>query len=346
MTAPVRIALLGAGLSGGILHAPALKRIPHAHLVAVADPDPNALQRIRPLALNARLFDDALACIDQPGLDACIIATPNACHADHALAALERGLHVYIEKPLTPDRASSDALLETWRKSGRVGQIGFNYRRTPIHGRARRWIREGRIGRPTAVQAVFCSALHPIAGWRKTRNTGGGVLLDLLSHHLDLLEWYFDSPVRWIECELASRSTEHDTALIQTGLGNQLVAQLFATLEGVETDRFTIYGDRGALEVDRYGAEVPRLIPPTLQRLRSRRWIQATRELLNPSRFTRKFLRTPDESSYELALREFVQAIRENRPATPDLNVGRRSLVVLGAAEQAARERCRIDVPA
>lgn len=345
MTAPVRIALLGAGLSGRLLHAPALERVPDAKLVAVADPNPEALRAVAPLAPGAERFEDAIACFDRMELDACIVATPNTAHAELTSEAFRRGLHVYLEKPMTPDEASADALLEAWRKSGRVGQIGFNYRRTPIHGRARRLVQEGRIGRPVAVRTEFCCAPHPLTAWRKSRNTGGGVLLDLLSHHLDLLEWYFDAPVRWIEGELASRKSEHDTAFIQTGLENGLVAQLFGTLEGVETDRLTIYGDRGALEVDRYGAEFPRRIPATLRRLRSRRWIQATRELFNPARLTRKLLRTPDESSYELALREFVRAIREDRPASPDLNVGHRSLVVLGAAEQAARQRRRIDVP-
>lgn len=345
MTAPLRIALLGAGLSGAVLHAPALKRIPEADLVAVADPDPRALRAIRPLAPAAQCFEDPMACIRQPGLNACIVATPNAWHADQACEALDRGLHVYVEKPLAADLASADRVMRAWANSDRIAQVGFNYRWSDLHRQGRAGIREGRIGRLLAAQGVFCSATHAVADWRKRRGSGGGVLLDRLSHHLDLLEWYLGAPLRWIECELASRRSEHDTALFQAGFGDGFTAQSFASFDGVEVDRLTFFGDSGAVEIDRYAADAPRWIAPTADRLPSRRWLRATRELLSASRLKRKLNRAPDEASYEHALREFVNAVRENRPASPDLNVGLRSLIVLDAAERAASERRRVEVP-
>ncbi len=287
------------------VHLPVLRRLPDVELVAVVDAEPRQWPDGIPGFTDYR---DALAL---PGLDAVLIATPNAQHAPIALAALQAGKHVYLEKPLATNLAEAEPVIAAWRRAGVVGMIGFNYRFNPLFVKLRQRLRATDVRR---VRSAFTTPARPLPAWKQSRATGGGVLLDLGSHHFDLLPWLLDRPVEKVTAAIRSVKTEADTATVHWRFAGGITGESFFSLAADrDDDRIEI----GPLVVDRY---------------RSRRVSGKFAAL--PGWYTFQRFRSPGhEPSYLRALTEFVTAIREGRPASPDLADGYRSLELVTEAE-------------
>jgi predicted dehydrogenase len=309
--------------------------------VAVADPSHEAraaasrIARVEPAA-------DAADVIARADVDAVVICAPPAVHAELAIAAARAGKAVYVEKPLALTLDDARAAVDALAASGRPAAVGFNHRFHPLHARARRLIRDGVLGRVRAVQTAFC---EPVPGelmpaWKRSRPTGGGVLLDLGSHQVDLVRWLLGDEVESASAELRSEATEDDTAelLLETAGGASV--QGFFSFRAGRCDWLRIAGDRGTLLVDRYA--------PRLQLARTRTDIGAVRRARWPGVLAprpwqvRKALRPAWEPSYRLALHAFVDSAAGGRAvALPGPEDGLRSLEVLLAAE--ARRRLPSD---
>jgi predicted dehydrogenase len=162
------------------------------------------------------------------------------------------------------------------------------------------------------------------------------VLLDLASHHIDLVYFLFGANVREVLADLRSQRSEDDSAALQLRLANGLLVQMFFSSGAVDEDRLEIYGQSGKLTVDRHlslGIEI------TEPRANLSRFTLLKRGLrtLAPNAYLRgKVLAPRNEPSYQAALSHFVAAALANRPTRPDFWDGYRSLAVIEAAEKAA----------
>jgi len=90
-----------------------------------------------------------------PAVDAVYVATPNALHAEQAIAALAAGKHVLVEKPMALDVEAAEAMVAAAATAGRVLAVGFHLRFHPAHGALREMVAGGELGEPTLVQGVF-----------------------------------------------------------------------------------------------------------------------------------------------------------------------------------------------
>lgn len=136
-------------------------------------------------------YDTAIA---QPGLQAVIIATPTPHHEAMARSALERGLHVFCEKPLTLSGAESRALAALAEERGLVTQVGYHNRFIGTFREVKRLVEAGAIGKVSHIQAQAYGpvVLKPAkATWRHKAGGGGGCLYDYAAHPLNLMNWYF-----------------------------------------------------------------------------------------------------------------------------------------------------------
>jgi predicted dehydrogenase len=268
-----------------------------------------------------------------------IICLPNTLHAEVAIAALECGKHIYLEKPLATNLDEGRKVLTAWRRAGVVGMIGFNLRLHALFQQAKQYLQSGRLGPLVGVRSIRSTATQALPPWKLKRQSGGGVLLDLASHHLDLVHFLFEQSVHEVSAELWSQRSEDDSAMLQLRLADGLCVQSFFSMNGVEEDRFEVYGQAGKLTVDRYHSLKVEITDPThdvswLGRLKREMWVLAR----SPSLWTKLF--TPHrEPSYRMALSRFVEAVRTNRPTSPDLRDGYRSLAVIEAAELSAKMR-------
>lgn len=139
-------------------------------------------------------FDDMLA---KEPLDAVVIATPSRLHAPMVEAALNKGLHVFCEKPFCLDWQDSKRLTELAASKGLVAQVGYHYRYVGAFQEMKRLIDAGAIGKITHIlaEAYGPVVLRPKrATWRTQKSEGGGCLYDYAAHPLNLLNWYFGAP--------------------------------------------------------------------------------------------------------------------------------------------------------
>ena len=253
------------------------------------------------------------------------------------MAALEQGKPVYLEKPLALSLDEGRHVLAAWRRAGVVGMIGFNLRFHPLFQAAKQHLQSGRLGDLVGARSVRSTVVQSLPPWKLSRHSGGGALLDLASHHIDLLHFLFGQTVHEVFAELRSQRSEDDGAMLQLRLAGGLIVQCWFSLTAVEEDRFEVYGQAGKLTVDRYrslDAEITEVTRKFARFAQVRRKLRAL--VCNPS-LLGKIVAPRREPSYRAALAHFVSAVRAGRPTSPDFWDGYRSLAVIAAAEESAR---------
>jgi myo-inositol 2-dehydrogenase / D-chiro-inositol 1-dehydrogenase len=337
MRKSLRVGIIGCGWFAQAVHLPNLRCLPGVELIAFAEPDPDRRQeasRCVPAAVACADYRDLLKIRD---LDAVVVSVPTALHAEVAIAAMQLGKHLYLEKPIATSLEEADQVMSAWKQAGVVGMVGFNYRFNALHQAARLQIQAGKIGPIVGVRSVFSTPMRAMPAWKQTRSDGGGVLLDLASHHIDLVRFLFQQDVLMVCADIESRCTEHDTATLHLRLADGLRVQSYFSLCAVDEDRFEIYGQAGKLTVDRYRSldvEVTDTGGTSAGLHCVTQWLRFPRSV---PRLFRK-LRSPwHEPSYRESLSSFVSAVRGHAQASPDLLDAYRSLEVICAAEESAR---------
>lgn len=182
MQRPIGVGLLGYGLAGAVLHAPVIEAIPDYRIVAVATSRAEAAARRDAPQVVADV--DRLLEID--AVELVVVVTPNDQHADHAARALAAGRHVVIDKPMAPDVAACDALIDRAREAGVVFSVYHNRRWDGDHRAAQAVAASGEVGAVRLYRA-FWDRFRPDAPavWRNTDRGGAGLLWDLGPHMID-----------------------------------------------------------------------------------------------------------------------------------------------------------------
>ena len=181
----MRFGLIGLGAIGQLRRA-ALAHTSGCSLTAVFDQDPEPL---RASAANVSTFSTAEAMFASESCDAVIISTPPDSHEALAIAAMESGKHVLVEKPMASSAAACRRMVETSRRTGRVLAIGFNHRYFAAIKTVRDAISSGAIGNLSHVRAYagHVGLAEFKAPWMYARGVmGGGTLMDNGVHVLDL----------------------------------------------------------------------------------------------------------------------------------------------------------------
>jgi predicted dehydrogenase len=333
---PLRIGLIGAGRIAQLVHLAALTRSPWIRLAAIAEQDDARRAEAARRAPGAQLFAGAEQLLASPEIEAVVICLPTALHAATAIAALHAGKHVYLEKPLAASLDEGRLLAEAWRRADRVGMIGFNYRFNALYQAARRQLDAGAIGELLGAQTVFTSAARTLPGWKLQRRSGGGALLDLGTHHLDMAAFLLRRPVRAVAARIESRQSEADTAWVELQLDGGPAVQSFFATGATDEDRFTIFGSAGTLSVDRQRGWNVELTPagPRPGHLAA---AKARLRTLAASPYLRQRLLAPgSEPSFEAALNRFAAAVHNRQLDYPSFAHGLDALALVEAAEEAA----------
>lgn len=185
MNAPLRIALIGAGIMGR-QHYRHLLNVSQARLCAVADPGPQA--EAFAAECGVPWFADHRRMLDGARPEAVIVANPNNLHVATALDCIEAGVPVLVEKPVGVHLDEVRALVEASRRRNVPVLVGHHRRHNPLISRARQVITDGKLGRLINVTALW-QLQKPDSyfetPWR--REPGAGFLLTNLIHDLDLL---------------------------------------------------------------------------------------------------------------------------------------------------------------
>ncbi len=165
-----------------------------AEVVAIAEPSAEMAEQARLLAPGAALVADLDGLIDA-GVDGVVIATPSALHAAQSIHALQRGVAVFCQKPLGRTRIEVEAAVEAARAADRLLGIDLSYRYTEGMQRIRDILRSGALGGIYSVDLTFHNAYGPDKPWfYDPALSGGGCVMDLGVHLVDLALWALDFP--------------------------------------------------------------------------------------------------------------------------------------------------------
>ncbi len=183
----LRVGLVGCGLAARELHLPCLRALPGVEAVALCDTDEARMAEVGDAFGIASRYRDAKALFAEAGLDAVLVLTPPESHAALALAALDAGLHVLVEKPFSYDLAEADRVVERARETGRTLSVIHNELFNPSIDALRGLLARGEIGSLCSVQytAALRHQLFVPDPWYY--RTAGGRMGETLPHALCLL---------------------------------------------------------------------------------------------------------------------------------------------------------------
>jgi predicted dehydrogenase len=317
---------------------PILATLAGARVAALADPDGAQLAAASKIAPGAATFAGARQLLASADVDAVIISTSNAFHAECALAALDAGRHVYIEKPLALSVAQGRAVLDAAAARKLVAVMGFNYRFNPLYRRVREIVRSGTLGQVVAVRSVFTTKSTDVPAWKRDRATGGGgVLLDLASHHVDLVRFLLGREIAEAHAGTRSIRFPGDTASLRLTLDDGALVDSLFSLSSTDDDRFEILGTRGRLAMDRYRGWDVQVTHAGAETSRAKRIVATLKSLRHAGHLLNKARSVAGEPSFAAALGDFVAAIAGNgRPRGATIVDGLRSLAAIEAAERSA----------
>ncbi|NUU16855.1 Gfo/Idh/MocA family oxidoreductase [Cellulomonas humilata] len=259
----IRVGIVGLGKMG-LSHLAMFNAHPDVTVAGVCDTSSYVLSV---LGKNTGLttYTDYDTMLEKAKLDAVVICTPSVMHGAQVSAALDRGLHVFCEKPFCLDPAESDALAQRAEKLGLVTQVGYHYRFVGAFEEVRRLLDAGAIGTVTHVlaEAYGPVVLKPKGGtWRSQRTEGGGCLYDYAAHPLNLLTWYFGVPTG-VSGSVLGRvfSQETDDEVTSTlhlpgGATASLSVSWSDDSQRKMTTKLTLWGTHGRIFVDRQEVQV------------------------------------------------------------------------------------------
>ena len=225
----------------------------------MADPDPRA--RACAEAAGVRAVADAEALIADSTVEAVYVATPNHLHAAPVVRAAEAGKAVLCEKPMADSLVEAERMAEACSHAGILYGTAFDQRHHPAHRAMRRAIAAGRIGRPTAVRIVYAcwvgadwAASGGRENWRiDAAKAGGGALIDLAPHGLDLVEYLLGEPLATVAAVTQSRVQDYavdDGALLVGTTASGILASLHVAYncpEALPRRRLEVVGSRAML---------------------------------------------------------------------------------------------------
>jgi predicted dehydrogenase len=190
----LRVALLGTGWVSDF-HARAVLEHPGAELVAAANWREPSLRRLAGRYGIPRTTTDWRALAGDPGIDAVVVATPNALHAPQAVAFLEAGKHVLVEKPMAPSLAEADAMIAAARAAGAWLMVAHCWRFHPDVRALRARVEAGELGEVVKTRSYGSHARWGPSGWfTDPALAGGGARLDMGVHAIDTTRYLLGDP--------------------------------------------------------------------------------------------------------------------------------------------------------
>lgn len=191
----INIGIIGLGGISRSLHIPQIRDCGRFYIKAAADIMPSD-QKARELDIP-EYYTDYRKILQDPEIDAVLIATPHDCHEEHSIAAFEAGKHVIIEKPISRNLKEAGNILDAAGKAGTVGMLGFCERFDPIHAYIKERLDRNELGQLLSARIDHYQNFHPAPGswWMDEDKVGGGAVIGSGVHRLDLLRWYFGEAV-------------------------------------------------------------------------------------------------------------------------------------------------------
>lgn len=254
----VRIGVIGLG-NMGKYHADYLMqgKVSRCELAAVASSSPAKIEKFP----KVPAFATGEEMIDSGKVDAVLIATPHYSHTTLGIRALEAGLHIMVEKPISVHKADCERLIAAHRRRPNLAfGAMFQLRTEPRYRKLKQLIDTGELGQIVRLNWIITDwfrteAYYSSGGWRATwKGEGGGALLNQCPHQLDLLQWLVGMPacIRAF-CQFGryhNIEVEDNVTVFMEYPNGATGVFITSTGEAPGTNRFEIAGDRGKLVLE------------------------------------------------------------------------------------------------
>jgi scyllo-inositol 2-dehydrogenase (NADP+) len=254
----MRTAMVGLGKMG-LSHLAIVRAHPGIELVAGCDAT-TYLTDILSKHAGLKCYADFDRMLQAEQLDALVVATPSKLHASMVQKALERGLHVFCEKPFVLDVADGRRLVDLAQSKSLVTQVGYHYRFVGAFKEAARLVKSGGLG---DIHHVRAEAYGPVvlrrkgATWRSAKNEGGGALYDYACHAIDLVNFIVGTPSAVggvVRNSVFSRDVDdevYSTLHFANGASGQLCVNWSDESFRKMSTRISVWGSNGRVTADR-----------------------------------------------------------------------------------------------
>ncbi len=249
----IRFGICGTGAFVAAAVLPSMSRLEGVEVSAVCDPDPEARKRASELFGVELLYTDIDAMLAGVDIDAVYVGSPNACHLDHVSKAAQAGKHVLCQKPLGLTAAECRRMIDICEANKVNLGVGFCNRFSNAQKRAKKLIVDGVLGKINYIDMSMSAYFPPNArsSWRFDRAlSGGGPLMDLAPHIIDLAHFLLDDEVESVQAYVTPDVTEHrveDGAVATMLFKNGIQGTLETSFSRIRPYSYTICGDKGTL---------------------------------------------------------------------------------------------------
>ncbi|UCF44411.1 MAG: Gfo/Idh/MocA family oxidoreductase [Planctomycetota bacterium] len=402
-TDDINVALLGSGAQGQVLLNACLK-IPGVRFKAVCDiwtayNQKRASRLLKKYRHEHNTYVDYQEMLDkEKDLDAVLIATPDFRHAEHTVACLKAGLHVYCEKEMSNTREEARKMVQAAKETGKLLQIGHQRRSNPRYIHCyEKLIKEAKIlGRITTVNGQWNRAARPPLGspkkyaidqatlekygfksmhqfrnWRWYKGLGGGPIVDLGSHQIDIYNWFLEASPKSV---MASGGTDYYDkathqwydnvmAVYEYEASQQIVRAFYQTITTNSSQGYfeTFMGNQGTLVISESAARGAVYREPSAPEWD--KWVKAgilnepakpaeeekpdtgavldVRETLAPPAY--ELAVKMDKLYHQPHLENFFDAIRGKAKLNCPADVGYETAVTVLKVNEAVEAACRLD---
>jgi scyllo-inositol 2-dehydrogenase (NADP+) len=338
----IRAGIVGLGKMG-LSHQSMVNVHPEIQLKSVCDSSGYMLDVLSKYT-GIDTYSDSRKMFDRGDLDCVFVATPSRYHADIVADALERGMHVFCEKPFALEPETGYRLAELAERKHLVNQVGYHYRFVAAFNEAKRLLQRKVLGE---IHHVRAEAYGPVvlrpkgATWRSQKSEGGGCLFDYSCHAIDLVNYLVGRPIS-VSGSVLNKvfSSDVDDEIYSTlQFANGAYGQL-ATNWSDESFRkmsvkISIWGTNGRINVDRQEMQIYlRAVPDPSEGMVSGWNVRYTTELTQPVWF---YVRGEE---YSAQIDHFVQCINSGASALSNFRTASdTSLVASAIRTDAAKPR-------
>ena len=323
----IRIGLIGLG-SMGQVHLKSMADIEGLEVTAVCDANPKTIE-----SFKGAKFTDSSELINSGKIDAVIIATPHYFHTPVSIEALQKGLHVLVEKPIAAHIYDAQKMITAHKDKSVIFAAMFNQRTDPMYKKLKDMVDNNELGKITRVNWIITTwfrtyAYYASGGWRATwEGEGGGVLLNQCPHNLDIFQWIIGLPSK-VTANIGlgkyhNIEVEDEVTALLEYPDNATGVFITSTGEAPGTDRFEITAEKGKVVVEN------RKIIFRHNETETTQYSKTTKDRFGipPSSVTTEFDFTKDSGEQHVGIiKNFRDAILGKAPLIASAEEGLRSL--------------------
>ena len=265
MSEKIKLAIIGIGRMG-ITHYSIINSHPDIEIKAVVDTSSLILTMLKKYIPGINVYEDYNKLFENETLDAVIVCTPPTLHFPIVKKAGDRGIHVFCEKPFTTEKNKASELAILFERKKLINQVGYVNRFNDIFRAVKEYIEIGIIGKVILFKSEMYSRTITKSDesktWRDSRENGGGAVIDMAAHAIDLVNYLIGKPDKVTGSSLTSIFSQNvedavnATFLYKNGISGTINVNWSDESFRKPTNKIEIFGSQGKILADQHGIKI------------------------------------------------------------------------------------------